>query len=381
LRNTPSTLEPAVPRFTTPSTNHEELLFSKLLANLPARIWIKDAEGRYIFVNQTLALDLNIERGRWIGSRDEDLFPDTGLVYWRRDLQVLSSGQTTVSTDQVENGKFLTVLRFLLDLDGSPHVAAIGVESTQQIIALLGMVQLRDELFRNERLRSIGEMATGLAHDLNNSLNAAVLRLHLIEGKVGDGLIPEVNALKRSISAASDRVRSLRDFVNADQQEKIKPVDLQRLVHDSVEMVTILIEKTPTPRGGTIKIDRRFRDPLPMIAAPPNQLKHVIANLLINARDAMADGGCISIEARNTRSAVELTVSDEGTGIPSDVLAKIFDPFFTTKSFGSGLGLSMARDVVTRIGGQIRAENRSPCGASFVLSLPLFEGSETGRGA
>ncbi|MGC1341466.1 MAG: ATP-binding protein [Candidatus Binataceae bacterium] len=359
------------------SINNDEILFSKLLANLPARVWIKDAQGRYIFVNQTLVSDINLDRDRWIGSRDEEIFPDAGLVFWRKDQQVLSSGKTMVSTDQVENGKFLTVLRFLLDLDGSPHVAGIGVESTQQILALLGMFQLRDELFRNERLRSIGEMATGLAHDLNNSLNAAVLRLHLIEGKVDAGLIPEVDALKRSITAASDRVRALREFVNADQQEKIKPVDLRRLVHDSIEMVTILIEKTPTARGGIIKIDSRIRDPLPRIAAPPNQLKHVIANLLINARDAMADGGSIVVQARNTHSAVELTISDEGIGIPAEILTKIFDPFFTTKAFGSGLGLSMARDVVTRTGGQIRAENRTPKGASFVLSLPLSEASET----
>lgn len=353
------------------SATNQEILFSKLLANLPARVWIKDAQGRYIFVNQTLASALNLEHDRWIGARDEELFPAEGQVYWRRDQQVLSSGQTMVSTDQVENGKFLTVLRFSLEVDGSPHVAGVGVESTQQIIALLGMFQLRDELFRNERLRSIGEMATGLAHDLNNSLNAAVLRLHLIEGKVSEGLMPEVDALKRSINAASDRIRALRDFVNADQQEKIKPVDLQRLVHDSIEMVTILIEKTPTARGGAIKIDNRLAEPLPRVAAPPNQLKHVIANLLINARDAMADGGIISVEARNENSAVELTVSDEGAGIAPDILAKIFDPFFTTKAFGSGLGLSMARDVVTRAGGKIHAINRTPKGASFVLSLPL----------
>ncbi len=356
-------------------------MFSRLLANIPARVWIKDAQGRYIFVNQALAADLNIERDRWIGSRDEELFPGTGEVYWRKDLQVLTSGVTQISTDQVEDGKFLTVLRFPLELDGAPHVAGIGVEATQQIIALLGMVRLRDELFRNERLRSIGEMATGFAHDLNNSLNAAVLRLHLMETKIGDGLRPDVNALKRSINAASDRVRALREFVNANEQEKIVPVDLPKLIHDSIDMVTLLIEKTPTPRGGVIKIDSRISDKLLPIAAPVNQLKHVIANLLINARDAMPDGGRILVEAKDAQSAVELAISDEGGGIPSDILPKIFEPFFTTKAFGTGLGLSMARDVVTRIGGQIHAANRSPKGASFVLSFPVSEESEAGHGA
>ncbi|MGH7779908.1 MAG: sensor histidine kinase [Candidatus Binataceae bacterium] len=351
------------------------------MEDAPARIWVKDSQGRYVFVNENLVSELQIERDRWIGSSDEELFPAVGQVYWRKDSQVLSNGQPLVSTDQIERGKFLFVLRFLLDLDGIPHVAGIGVETTQQIQALVGVLQLRDELFRSERLRSIGEMATGLAHDLNNSLNAAALRLSLIESKAGADLIPEVNALKRSIASASDRVRGICDFVNVSQQEKIESVDLLKLIHDSIEMVDFLIQKRPTQRGGSVKIEKRLPDSMRKTAAPPNQLKHVIANLLINARDSMADGGSILIEAKETRSAVELAISDEGTGISADILAKVFDPFFTTKEFGSGLGLSMARDVMTRIGGQIRAANRTPRGTTFVLSFPRSKEAAIGGGA
>jgi len=93
----------------------------------------------------------------------------------------------------------------------------------------------------------------------------------------------------------------------------------------------------------------------------------------INGREAMPDGGNLVIEAQKTPSNVEVIVADEGTGIAEEVLEKIFDPFFTTKEMGTGLGLSMARDVMTRLDGKIRAENRSPQGAAIILNFPIAE--------
>ena len=97
------------------------------MGNLPARIWIKDAMGRYVFVNSRLTSELGIENEKWIGARDEELFPAVGHVYWRKDQQVLSSGDPLVSTDQVERGKSLFVVRFPLAIDGKDHVGAVGV--------------------------------------------------------------------------------------------------------------------------------------------------------------------------------------------------------------------------------------------------------------
>ena len=121
---------------------------SLLMGNLPARMWIKDAVGRYVFVNSRLTSELGIEQEKWIGARDEELFPNVGHVYWRKDQQVLSSGDPLVSTDQIERGKSLFVVRFPLTIDGKDHVGAVGVETTEQMTALIGFFHLRDELFR-----------------------------------------------------------------------------------------------------------------------------------------------------------------------------------------------------------------------------------------
>jgi len=352
-------------------TRDPERLFSLMMGNLPARVWIKDADGRYVFVNSRLCSELAINREKWIGSTDEELFPNIGHVYWRKDLQVLTTRAPLVSTDQVEQGKSIFVLRFSLNIEDQSHVAAVGIDTTEHISALIGFFHLRDELFRSERLRSIGEMASGLAPDLKNILHAGTLRLKILRSKAGEHLVKDVDALAKSINAAAERVRGLQEFVNARPQETLLPVDLSVLIGEAVELVDFLILKTPTVNGGTIKLKRNLPASLPKIPVYPNQLKHVIANLLINGREAMPDGGELVIEAQKTPSNLEVIVADEGTGIPEDVLDKLFEPFFTTKEMGTGLGLSMARDVMTRIGGEIRAANRTPRGAAFILNFPL----------
>lgn len=315
------------------------------MRDIPARMWVKNSQGRYVFVNAEVVRALGIERERWIGATDDELFQRVGHVYWRKDQQVLATDQPLVTTDQVENNKFLFCLRFPLDIDGQPHVAALGVETTHHVSALIGFLHLQEQLFRNERLRSIGEMASGLAHDLSNSLNAASLRLRILRTKAREELTPEVDALARSIDTATERVQNLREYVTSRRDENPAPADVEALVSGAVEMVDFLIQKTPTTNGGMIRVVREAAQSLPPVMVLPNQLRHVIANLLMNARDAMPDGGKVVIETRTTPSAVEIVVSDEGVGIPADLTEKIFEPFFTTKQTGNGLGLSMARDV------------------------------------
>jgi len=186
----------------------------------------------------------------------------------------------------------------------------------------------------------------------------------------GPELIPELDALSRSIGAAIERVKGLNDFVRTRRDAQLQPVDLAVLVREAIEMVDFIVQKQPTVYGGRIKIDCKLAEQLPRVNALPTELKHVIANLLLNARDAMPEGGTVTVAARLEPSSIEITVADEGYGIASEALPKLFDPFFTTKPTGGGLGLSMARDVLTRIGGQICAANHPSGGAVFTLSVP-----------
>ncbi len=324
---------------------------------------MKDSRGRYAFVNAEVARALEVPREKFIGATDDELFPTVGHVYWRKDQTVLSTGQPLVTTDQVENNRFLFCLRFPLDIAGEPHVATIGVDTTSHIAALIGFLHLQEQLFRNERMRSIGEMASGLVHDLNNSLNATTLRLRVLRSKVGADLIPDIDALARSLETATQRVQNVREYVTSKRDESPSLADLEDLLTAAIAMVDFLIERTPTAKGGMVRIVRKTTRDLPRVSVLPNQLKHVIANLLLNARDAMDDGGELTIETRQNSSFVEISVADEGTGVPAELMTSIFEPFFTTKSNGNGLGLSMAQDVLSRMRGQISVTNRVPRGA------------------
>ncbi|HLI78589.1 MAG TPA: ATP-binding protein [Candidatus Binataceae bacterium] len=355
-----------------PSTPGDEAGFLfPILRELPARVWVKDAQGRYVFVNSEVTRALKIPPDKFIGSTDEELFPRVGHVYWRKDQLVLSSGQPLVTTDQVEQGRFLFCLRFPLQLEGKPHVATVGVDTTSHISALVGFLEMRDESFRNERMRSIGEMASGLVHDLNNNLNVSSLRLRVLKSKAAPDLHSDIEAIERSLEAATQRVANVREYVTSRREENLSSGDLEELLTAAINMVDFLIERTPTASGGTIRIVRKTAGALPQVPVLSNQFKHVIANLLLNAREAMPDGGVLTIETRLKPSSIEVAISDEGTGVPEELKSKIFEPFFTTKPNGNGLGLSMAQDVLSRMRGAISVVNRSPRGAEFTLSIPL----------
>jgi signal transduction histidine kinase len=346
-------------------------LIARIALTIPARIWVKNDAGAYVYVNQRLIDDFGLAREQWIGSTDEQLFPNLARAYRRNDLAVMSTGQPLQTTDLVARRglqEFAFVLRFPLDLADQRHVGALAIDLTTEVSGLIELQRVQDQRYQAERLRALGELASGLAHDLSNSLNAAMLRLDAVRQKADPGLQPDIDAVVRSLTNAAERVKGVRNFVRAGRDDRHTAIDLVALVKQAIEMVEVVM-KPPTLFGGRIRIESTMPDSLPRVSAIATELQHVIANLLLNARDAMPEGGTVTIAAKfNDR--VELSIADEGAGIAQENLDQIFSPFFTTKPTGSGLGLSMAKDVMTRIGGSISARNRPQGGAEFTLTFP-----------
>jgi CheY-like chemotaxis protein len=233
--------------------------------------------------------------------------------------------------------------------------------------------QLRESLVQQERLRAIGELASGVAHDLNNTLHAMSLRLSLVEqsqacqAEQGDN----IRALSRIVSDAALVVGRLQDFARQRHDRPLESVDVAAVVDEAIDIVRTGIEGQSSLDGAPIRI-RTDLPALPPVPGLASDLRHVVVNLLLNARDAMPSGGTIRMLAEQQGKRVVLKVLDEGNGIPAKDLTKIFDPFFTTKGKrGTGLGLSIARGVLARLGGDITAENRPEGGACFTLSFPV----------
>lgn len=258
-----------------------------------------------------------------------------------------------------------------------PNRAALVLahDITLEVQAEKELAKARTALAEQEHLRSLGELASGVAHDLHSTLHSMKLRLEMIER---DTVFAErqrghLDALVRIVSDAEIRLRNLQDFARQRPEHGSEQVQLADVIREAVDIARSDIEHRAALQGLSLRIEMGV-PPLPLVRGTATDLRYVFINLLLNARDAMPHGGTIRVRGTQARNRVIITVEDEGTGIPEAHLHSIFRPFFTTKgSQGTGLGLSMAYGVMSRGGGSITAANRSEEGAVFTLTFPLPE--------
>ncbi|MEM9593531.1 MAG: ATP-binding protein [Acidobacteriota bacterium] len=237
------------------------------------------------------------------------------------------------------------------------------------------------QLIQSGKLAAIGELAAGLAHELNNPLSAVLTYSILLRDKLdevgAETLEPKLPRFAERlglIARAAERCKAVADhllaFSRQDETEK-EPVDLGDVVRSSLELLEALVRR----QGVHLAVD--IEDGLPPVVGHSGQLQQVIVNLVSNAMHAMASDdwehrGGLSIDARRAGDRCELTVEDTGSGIPAEHLDRIFEPFFTTKPTGegTGLGLSIVHGIVQSHGGTIDVESEPGRGTRFVVRLP-----------
>lgn len=229
-------------------------------------------------------------------------------------------------------------------------------------------------LAEHEQLRTLGDLVIGISHDANNILAALRLRLGILlkDTVCFTAQGPNLRALERILAEASRMLDRLQRFSRTEAPE-MTAVDLEETVQAAIEIAQSGLRLRGAETGVQIHI-RDELQPLPKVHGFADDLRHVLVNLLLNARDAMPGGGTITIRGRRDRELVVLAVEDEGHGIAPDILSKIFEPFFTTKGpRGTGMGLAIARNVMRKMGSTISARNRPEGGALFELRLRRFE--------
>ncbi|MGC9969566.1 MAG: ATP-binding protein [Bryobacteraceae bacterium] len=222
-----------------------------------------------------------------------------------------------------------------------------------------------EQLKRADRLSAIGHLSASLAHEIRNPLASIEGSTDILEQPhISDEMRQEFLGVIRKESRRLNRLlTNLLDFARPRKPE-LQLVDPARLI----ESVTSLV--APTAERSGITLERRVPPSPPHVQCDPEQLKQVILNLTINAIQAMAGGGSIELSVTASDGNVRISVRDEGPGIPAQDLEKIFDPFFTTKENGTGLGLSVAHQIVTQHGGAITAEPNPDRGMTFSIVLP-----------
>ncbi len=255
-------------------------------------------------------------------------------------------------------------------------LAALAVRSArlfdERTRAYSELAAAQDQLIRTEKLRALGEMASGVAHDFNNLLMSILGRAQLLMQRVEDPKLRQwLEVIERAANDGARTVRRIQEFARIRRDQPFVAVDLNRVVQDALEVTQSRWQEEAQGRGAPIEVTTDLA-PVPPMSGDPAELREVLTNLILNAVDAMPDGGRLTLTTRADESTVTLTVSDTGVGMSPEVQSRLFDPFFTTKGpSGTGLGLSITYGIVSRHRGQIRVESAEGTGATFYLAFPL----------
>jgi len=269
-----------------------------------------------------------------------------------------------------------TIVPFL-NAEGKPYqYVAIRYDITER-------KRMEAQFLRAQRMESIGTLAGGIAHDLNNVLSPILMAIDMLQLKTTDESSKKwLDMLRTNAERGGNMVRQVLSFARGVEGERVA-VQPKHLIK---EIIKILRETLPK----SIEINFNVPNDLWIISADATQMHQVLMNLCVNARDAMPEGGSISIKAENVfvdenyaRMHIEakpgrfvlITVSDTGPGMPPEVQSRIFEPFFTTKEMtkGTGLGLSTALTIVKSHGGFINVYSEQHKGSQFTIYLPALD--------
>ncbi|MBI5203574.1 MAG: two-component sensor histidine kinase, partial [Nitrospirae bacterium] len=233
------------------------------------------------------------------------------------------------------------------------------------------VMELREKqslLVEAEKLASIGILATGIAHELNNPLTSVLTFSHLMLEHLpeGDPYYEKVKIMARETERARNIVRQLLSFAKETPLNTIK-ININRPV---TEIIDSLIAQGIFR---DIELTLNLSDTLPEIYADPARIGQVVLNILLNAVHAITPPGKIDVATRVMDNFLEIIFSDTGCGIPEEHITKIFDPFFTTKDLnkGTGLGLAVSYGIIKKHGGEIRVESSVGKGSTFIVRLPV----------
>ncbi len=256
----------------------------------------------------------------------------------------------------------------------APHIATAFKNAelytqAQQAYAELAAAQERN--VQAEKLRAIGELASGVAHDFNNLLAIILGHTEMIKQPNSPHFARSHRAIVQAAKDGAHTVRRIQEFVRARPEHHTTQVDLAELADDVLHLTKPRWRTAMLEKGITIDLQQHL-EPVPLIPGDAAELREVVTNLILNAVDAISQDGILTVATGVTNDHVWLDVEDTGMGIPLDVRERIFEPFFTTKAQrGTGLGLAVSRSIARRHDGDLTVESIPGAGSRFRMTLPL----------
>ena len=373
----------------------QQRLLRQLIDANPNLIFVKDWDGRFLLVNQSTADIYGTTVEQLVGKTDADFNPNGAEVehFLRDDREVMSTGiPKQIAEERVTNPatgetRWFQTIKVPLRLPDEAGTRLLGVATE-----ITERKRLEEQLMQSQKMEAVGQLAGGVAHDFNNILTAIVGYTDLLAADFSpnDRRLEDLEEIRKSARRAAALTRQLLAFSRKQVLEP-KVIDLNAVVQNLDKMLRSLISEN-------VDLRIHFAPDLDATRADPTQVEQVIMNLAINARDAMPDGGTLTIETANVTldadyaarhvsvlpgEYVMLAVSDTGHGMDEDTKARIFEPFFTTKPLGrgTGLGLSTVYGIVKQHGGNIWLYSEPDKGTTFKVYLPTVDAVAESPGA
>lgn len=347
-------------------------------------ICMQDLEGKIIRVNKALARRLGLEPRDVVNRQAEDVFKDAQSPWCHHQKLEMYEEDKIIAMefeDRVLKGSFEIATTPIYSSDGRLFAwLFVGKDVTDQR-------QLQNQIVQVERLKALGEMASGVAHDFNNVLAGILGKTQVMLSALERGSFPDPQSLRNSLKVierttvqGAETVKRIQDFTRIRTDQKFHDVDLNEVIENAINVIKPVWRDQCELKG--VKIDLQFSPgAVPPVSGIRSELADVIVNIIANAIDAMPDGGAIRIssgpyQAENIEYA-EIRISDTGVGMSSEVKRKVFDPFFSTKGpKGTGLGMSVAYGIVSRHHGNIAIESELGQGTTCLLYFPAATQAE-----
>jgi two-component system, cell cycle sensor histidine kinase and response regulator CckA len=340
-------------------------------------------EAVFLFDVHSCIIELNKAAERLSGqSRDELLGMRAGALFSRvlgaeADVNPEAIVSRTLRGELVRHERRVlhNAIGGLIDvrISGSPmYYPAKRILGALVVIAdITELSALQQQIASSKRHFEVGQMTAGLAHDFNNVLGTISQAVYVLE-TAADRSEPDrtmLSLIDNAVRRGAEIVNNIREYLRGSSQVRIR-VAVRRLLEEVLHLAKPMLEMHPD-----ITVTRQIENAAEVYASPP-ELRRVFTNLVLNALDAMPQGGTLSLICSRSKGQMIVSVRDTGAGIPLEAQNMIFSPYFTTKAKGTGLGLSGARKAIQAHGGDIRFESVPGQGTTFFVSLPIANGDE-----
>lgn len=355
-------------------TSREEISRSRstlmaLFDNLDDELYIVDRNFRIVAVNESRSRRSEKKPKDMVGRKCyRALFQRDEICSECRALETFTSGEKTKRIEREWDAGQIRVEREIYTYPIKDTEGKV-LRTILQVRNITEQRRLEASLIQAEKLAAVGQLAAGVAHELNNPITAVLANVQLMRMEIAEEIDPgeSLDLIESASQRAQEVVKGLLNFSRQERQEFVL-MDVNTSIRQSLALVQ------GQWSSSNIELELKLAEGMPPVRGNPDHLQSVWLNLLINAHDALEEsGGVISVESRARDEEVEVVVSDTGVGIPPELIKKIFEPFFTTKEpgRGTGLGLSTTYRIVKQHGGEVDIKSQPGQGTSMVVVLPV----------